>query len=83
MKKFRRIRLLDVGIFQHDQALAADRTRETALQRLVARATRSAGGAHPPDQALAPFDRPEDRSRQGALRREPDPARLLVSRANP
>jgi len=32
---------------------------------------------------MAPFDRPEDGSRQDALRREFDPARLLVPRANP
>jgi hypothetical protein len=82
MKKFRRSRLLDAGILQHDQALAAERT-ETTLQRLVAGATRAAGGAHTPDQALAPFHRSQNRSRQDALRREPDPARLLVPRANP
>ena len=73
-KKFRTSRLLKPRISPHDQPLARSKG-------LVARAPRPSGGADPAGEALAAFDRSQDRRRKSALccecapprRQEPSP----------
>ena len=73
-EKFRTSRLLKRRISPHDQPLARSKG-------LVARAPRPSGGADPAGEALAAFDRSQDRRRKSALccecapprRQEPSP----------